>query len=577
MLPAPSIYREGEDMLARKEIKTDVLVIGGGDAGLFAAIHARKEGADVVLVDKAYAGKSGSSIMASGWMNVYNEEWNGDFNILMAGIKENGSSLADMKWAEIVMKESFGVYMECREYGCEFPASHEEMDVWYAKNMLISERRGGGHDSETANGGAPFSFIPLRHRGIPPHLRKEAERQGARIIDRLNVTELLKNEAGEICGCVGFGVESGIPHVIQAKVTIMAAGNAYYRPPGYHTSSVTGDADCMAYRAGAHIGGREFADHHFTIAKDPAWKGNGELYPAHAYYVNALGERVPCFGMDLGMTKEVHAGNGPCYWDWYAAEPDDTQALLNYSKKRGNPTETERVGLYPQDGAKIHMVGGHACGGTEEQSSGIWPVDYECRTELPRMFAAGDCLDARTWGAIKNGAPWGIMPAMVEGKIAGKAAAHDAASLDYPEIETAHVEELLEEMYAPLHRVGGFESRWIDQLLNNTMSPYYVYQIKAKDRLEAALVQVEFFRDVMVPKIKAHDYHELKMAHETKNMVLSAEMQLRSFLERDESRGRHFREDFPEEKPEWAKWILLSKEEGKMQVSTVDVPEEWKC
>lgn len=562
-------------MLRKKVIKTDVLIIGGGNAGLFAAIHARKNGAEVVLVDKAYAGKSGASIMASGWMNVYNEEWNGDFNILMAGIKENGSSLTDMGWAEICMRESYGVYKECREYGCIFPAPDEEMDTWYAKNMLVSERRGGGHDSETANGGAPFSFIPLRHRGIPPMLRKEAERQGARIIDRLNVTDLIKNDKGEICGIVGFHVESGVPHVVEAKTTIMAAGNAYYRPPGYHTSSVTGDAEGMAYRAGASIGGREFGDHHFTIAKHPAWKGNGELYPAHAYYENALGERVGVFGMDLGMTKEVHKGNGPCYWNWYEAEWDDTEALVNYSKKRGNPTETNRVGLYPRDGAKIHMVGGHAVGGTEEQSSGIWPVDYECRTELPRMFAAGDCLNARTWGAIKNGAPWGIMPAMVEGKIAGKAAASDAAKLDMPEVDEAYVDQLVEGMYGPLNRVGGFDSRWVDQLLNSCMSPYYVYQIKSEDRLKAALVQVEFFRDVMVPKLKAHDYHELKMAHETKNMVFAAEAQLRSCLMRNESRGRHFREDFPQENPEWAKWIRIRQQDGQMTLTTDAVPEEW--
>lgn len=565
-------------MVKTRRIKTDVLVIGGGDAGLFAAIYASEQDVDVVLVDKAYAGKSGASIMASGWFNLYDPDKH-DWNMLMAGINAMGDQLNDRNWSATVMKESLGVYQDLRRFGCQFPISEDEdPDVWYAQHMNVSERRGGGHDTETANGGAPFSFIPLQHRGIPPYLRKEADRrERIRIIDRMNVTELLKS-GDAVAGCIGFGVESGISYVIEAKVTIMCAGNNYFRPPGYHTSSVTGDADAMAYRAGAKISGKEFEDGHFTIAKDPQWKGNGELYPAFAHFVNAEGKRVPVYGMDLGMTKEVHAGRGPCYWDWDAAEWDDTQALLNYKKKRGNPVETERVGLWPQDGGEIPMVGGHAAGGCEEQMSGIWPKEgvYDGETDIPRLYAAGDCLYTRAWGALINGAPWGIMPACAEGKLAGRSAGALAKTLDYLPVDEDYIKDLNEAQFVPLNRVGGFDSRWVDQLLQGTMVPYYVCQIKHADRLKAALTQVEFFRDVMVPKLKAHDFHELKMAHETKNMVLNAEMILRSDLAREESRGRmHYREDFPEKDPNWTKWIQLYEKDGKMELGTVAVPEEW--
>ncbi len=384
-------------------MKSDVLIIGGGNAGLFAAINASEQGATVTLVDKAYAGKSGASIMASGWLNVYDPEINGEFEFLMAGINEIGSGLNDRNWSEILMRESKGVYRDLRDYGCVFPEDFPDgmnPDEWYAKNMHVSERRCGGHDSATANGGAPFSFIPLRHRGIPPYLRLEAEkRPGVVIVDHVDITDLIKCDDG-IAGAVGFSVESGIPYVFEAKATIMAGGNNYFKPFGFHTSSITGDADAMAYRAGAGISGKEFCDCHFAIAQDPQWKGNGELYPAHACFYDSEGNQVPVFGMDLGMTFAVHEGRGPCYWNWDVAEWDDTAALLNYSKKRGNPTETERVGLHPQNGGMIQMVGGHALGGSEEQMSGIWPVGYDCKTELNRLFAAGDCLYTRAWGAM---------------------------------------------------------------------------------------------------------------------------------------------------------------------------------
>ncbi len=83
------------------------------------------------------------------------------------------------------------------------------------------------------------------------------------------------------------------------------------------------------------------------------------------------------------------------------------------------------------------------------------------------------------------------------------------------------------------------------QLLQCTMMPYYVLYLKKEDRLRAALTYIEFMRDKLVPKILAKDRHELRLAHETANMVLNAEMILRASLFRTESRGLHYREDYP--------------------------------
>ncbi|MFC1892228.1 succinate dehydrogenase/fumarate reductase flavoprotein subunit, partial [Thermodesulfobacteriota bacterium] len=77
------------------------------------------------------------------------------------------------------------------------------------------------------------------------------------------------------------------------------------------------------------------------------------------------------------------------------------------------------------------------------------------------------------------------------------------------------------------------------------MMPYFISYIKKEDRLNAALTMIGFLRDHMVPKLYANDPHEQRLAIETKNMVLNAEMRLRSALFRTESRGNHFREDFP--------------------------------
>jgi succinate dehydrogenase/fumarate reductase flavoprotein subunit len=94
--------------------------------------------------------------------------------------------------------------------------------------------------------------------------------------------------------------------------------------------------------------------------------------------------------------------------------------------------------------------------------------------------------------------------------------------------------------------------------------------------LQAALTIVEFLRDHLVPKLIAKDNHELRLAHETKNMVLHAEMILRASLFRTESRGQHYREDYPRrDDPAWLVWVKLQEEEGRMKVSKEPIPRQW--
>ena len=95
--------------------------------------------------------------------------------------------------------------------------------------------------------------------------------------------------------------------------------------------------------------------------------------------------------------------------------------------------------------------------------------------------------------------------------------------------------------------------------------------------MRSALTTVEFLRDHVVPKLFARDDHELRLAHETANMVANAEMKLRASLFRTESRGTHHREDFPRRgDPDWLAWVRLKDEGGGMTPYTDPIPEEWR-
>ena len=113
-------------------------------------------------------------------------------------------------------------------------------------------------------------------------------------------------------------------------------------------------------------------------------------------------------------------------------------------------------------------------------------------------------------------------------------------------------------------------------MLLHTIVPYYVLIVQHGKRLQAALTMVEFFRDHYVPKLLAKDSHELRLAHETKNMVLNAEMMLRASLFRTESRVWHYREDYPRrDDPAWLAWVRLKEEQGKMKLWKEPTPKEW--
>lgn len=554
--------------MAENVVNTEVLVIGGGFAGLFAAINARQQGCEVTLVDKGYAGKSGSSIAASGSWLVFNPEWGHDFDIASDFVDKRSEYLNNRDWSRTVVKESWATYRDLVDWGVEFPVADDKIKDYWLKSLT------GEHGAQVQ--AQSLGAIPLRHRKAPPAMRKQAVKLGVKIMDRIVITDLLKQD-GRIVGAIGFPTDSYETYVFKAGATVMAGGNNCFRSPGFHTSMMTGDADGMAYRAGAVITGKEFPDAHFNLANYPAWKSNAELYAAYMYFTNAEGRPVDVMvGFDLGMEFTVHAGDGPVIWDLSAATPDDIQAMREYIKKRANPVEVERIGLDYTGGGKYPLIGGSSAGIASQQTAGIWITDGQCATGLPGLFAAGDCCGTRACGAAHTGPGWGVTGAAVTGKLAGAGAAAYARRSPAPEIDGAEVGRLEKLIYAPTERRGGFSPQWVTQLLQNAMMPYFILFIKHEERLKAALTTVEFLRDHLVPRMTAADAHELRLAHETKNMVLNAEMILRSSLYRTESRGLHYREDYPRrDDPEWLAWIKLKDEQGEMTVSKEPIPREW--
>jgi succinate dehydrogenase/fumarate reductase flavoprotein subunit len=533
-------------MSTEKLIETDVLVIGGGIAGCFAAIKAREKGLNVTIVDKAYAGKSGASISApAGWL-AYNPEWGIEFDSIIHALDVDGEYINHREWCDIIVRESYDIYRDLVSWGVKFP-----IDVAKVAALM-----------------PPYPNVPQGFRRIPPILRKQAEKSGTAIMDRITVTELLQQDGKNIVGAIGFSIDTGDFYIFKSRATALCGGSNSFKPPGFPIHMLTGDAEAMAYRAGAEITGKEFnCTTHATRAEYPAAlfavKHIGPP-PFVGIMKDGLGNEVPKRASEPDMRLEflAHAGLTPI-----TARVDDPWVLGHIKHVFGD---------FAQELGDVQLAGGTAAGYQNVGTGGVWVINTKCSTSLPGLFAAGDCGGTRHNGAFIVNVGNGTGPSAVTGRRAGEGAAEYASQVKKLKINEKYIASRKNLVYAPMERKAGYSPRWVTQLLQNTMIPYFVSYVKHGERLQAALTTVEFLRDHLVPRMYAKDPHELKLVHETGNMVLAAEMILRASLFRTESRGAHYREDYPRrDDPAWLAWTKLKEVKGRMKVSKVAVPKKW--
>jgi len=547
-------------MIEQHLLDADVLVIGGGMAGLFAAIKAREQGLDVVLADKGYAGKSGSTPYAF-WMSVFNPEWGHDLGIWTDYVSSVGEYLNRRTWTEAVFQDSYARYLDLVSWGVEFI------------------REGDGTLSRFRFPGIATESLQVKKRAFGEVLRKQALKVGIKIVDQVMITDLMQKD-GHIAGAVGIANESDGLHVFQAKAVVLCTGGSAFKPDGWPVASLTGDGDAMAYRAGAVISGKEFNEPKSTMANYPAatmgitlWRAEAMGVPLGDHSppqvntvkcVNAHGKEI--LGIPganyLELEFEAHAGRAPVY-----------QSMGPEGEKQGDrppgPESAHHEGLSPR-------LGGAASGMSVHTAEGLWPIDTQGATTLPGLYAAGDSCSTMQVGAVYPGVGYALCGAAVSGARAGEAAAAYAAKADRLAVDREQIARLCASVYAPLERKGGFGPGWVTQVLRNATIPYYVLYVKHEERMRATLTLVEFMRDHLVPKLVARDAHELRLAIEAKNMILNAEMKLRASIYRQESRGTHYREDYASRSdPDWLAWVTLRDEGGAMALSKEPIPEEW--
>ncbi|MDR1572619.1 MAG: FAD-binding protein [Clostridiales Family XIII bacterium] len=550
-------------------LTTDVLVVGGGMAGIPAAIAARESGAEVLIVDKAYTGLAGQSPRGG----------NG-----IVALKKG----ADLdKYCEYISTQ-VGRYLNdqkaLRNYAEHVYPTIEKLDEWGVELTKHEDGSFGYFDLPVG----PWWMMGI-NLYCADNMRKTAEKKGVRLQNHVNITDLLK-ENGRVVGAVGFDIISGDFCIFRAKTVILACGANNFRATRMFTNS--GEGNSLAFNAGAQVRNAEFVFLEVAAAK------TGEtLHGAQMFVFNQDGENVwdkyvdwpaqdVCAEMILGMAREYREGRGPLYIDLSKLSEamkvvaGDIHNPIVGGLRRQFPDKISWVtrleerekevfgGLGDKPEAKFALHG----------NAGFVRVDQNFRTTVPGLYSVG--LDTGNGSAIfgsapqpagRRGGPFMYCP--TTGRIGGMSAAEESKGMDVVDATADQVEALREHAYASLGHSGKIGPREMFDRIQAAALPLEFFIIRSGKNLNKAIGALEDMRQEIRSDLTAKDYHELKLCHEAETMALCTEIVLKAALTHTESRDFHYREDYPkQDNKSWLKWVIAEKSGDGIGIATEDVP-----
>ena len=505
----------------------DVLVIGGGTAGVMAALTAAEEGADVILLEKAHVRHSGA--LAMGMDGVNNAVIPGKAvpEDYVAEITRANDGIVDQRTIMQTATRGYSMVKRLERYGVKF-----EKDE-YGDYAVRRVHRSGSY------------VLPMPEgkdikKSLYRELRKKNNRARIRIENRFMPVRVLVGTDGRACGAAAFNTRSGEFVVVGAKSVILATGPcgrlglpaSGYLYGTYENPTNAGDGYSMAYHAGAELSGIECFQIN-PLIKD--YNGPACAYVANpfgGYQVNADGERFVDSDYWSGqmikeVTSEIESAKGPIYLK-VSHLPEETvselESILHTTERptrgtfhanRGHDYRTHDIEMHVSE---IGLCSGHSASGVA--------VDDHGRTTVPGLYAAGDlaCVPHNY-----------MIGAFVYGELTGRDAALSRTEVSAPGVlPDEQIREAHELIYRPLRNPHGPPQPQVEYKLRRFVNDY-VAPPKTSNKLAIAVETFERMRHE-IAEMGGRTPHELMRCAEVTFIRDCAEMAARSSLTRQESR-----------------------------------------
>ncbi|WP_292887736.1 fumarate reductase (CoM/CoB) subunit TfrA [Methanobrevibacter sp. UBA212] len=536
-----------------KTISTDVLIIGSGGAGSRAAIEVDDAGIKAIIVSKGLSFRSGCTGMAEGGYNAVfktvdkDDSIDAHFNDTLKG----GSYLNDKKLVEILVSESPKRLVDLENYGALFDRQ---------KSGEIDQRPFGGQ-----------SFRRTCYQGdrtgaeLLNALKEEIIRRDIECIDEVMITSLV-TDGNQVIGATGLNLKDSSLIYFKAKATILASGGAgQLYPVTSNTFQKNGDGYAISYRAGANLVDMEQVQFHPTGMVAPESKKGVLVTEAvraeGGKLINSEGERFMSKyapeKMELAtrdvvarsIYQEIIEGrgteNGGVYLDISHLDDDYIDEKLETMV-----LQFENVGVDIKHGPiEVAPTAHHFMGGLK--------INTDASSSLDNLFGAGEVCGG-VHGANRLGGN-ALADTQVFGKIAGVSASKAAKESELK----SNNEMVLEEAsrIEGLIKKGSIKPKEFKNRIKNLMWEKVAIVREEKTLNEALGELLEMQKELVNLDVSDKKQYntDLVTALEVINMVEICILTVKSAIIRRESRGAHFRSDFPETNDEWKKSIIINK------------------
>lgn len=547
----------------------DALVIGAGGAGLSAAIQLAGEDASIACVTKLFPTRSHTGAaqggVAASLGNVEEDHWEWHLFDTIKG----GDYLVDQDAAEILVKDAVDAIYSLEHMGLPFSRTPEGK---------IAQRRFGGHTRKFGEGPVRRACYAADRTGhmILSTLYQNSVKHQVQFFDEYHVLDLIFTDDGVCNGVVCYELKTGELHTIQAKAVILATGGAgrVFKITSNAMAS-TGDGMGVAFRAGIPLMDLEFLQFHPTglhrlgILVSEAARGEGGIVrnktgePFAARYAPTMKDLAPRDMMSRFIHQEIREGRGF----------DDEYVLLDLThlspeviaERLPDISDFARVylGVEPtEEGIPIQPTAHFTMGGIPTNNDGQVIRDAQ-GTVVPGLYAAGECACVSVHGANRLGTN-SLLELVVFGRRAGNQAARDLPQLEYKELPTGLDEAAKARIAGMKERTGGARVADIKSAMQETMTKNMSVS-REENGMRETLARVkelqQEYKTVSVED-KGEIYNiDLMEALELEHMLTIAEVMTQGAIDRQESRGAHYREDFTtRDDTNWLKHTMAFRE-----------------
>lgn len=524
------VVRENSDELA---LTTDVLILGGGPAATWAAISAREQGASVVLVDKGYCGSSGVAATAGvgHWVAAPGSEAR---HRVMSAKERTGQHLSDRFWVDAVLDTTWERMHDLRAWGWE--RRSRAKDKAHQPSLVL--------DASELKGQDPGPFPPPFFRGQSPDylrfLRGRVVKTGALILDHSPAVELLVDEAsGTVAGARGYQRQKGRSFSIRAKAVVLATGGTTWKSKSLGADVNTGDGYLMAAELGATFSSMEFSNFQGMVPFGTSMDKNGFFIQASYWdhrgnpisYQDLHESRIPLLARSMEGTVTAQ---------FTQFKPE------NYEGVRKNMPNffmvADKLGIDPfREPFPMDWV--HE--GTVRGTGGVHLRDTSCSAALPGLYVAGDVAARdRISGAGTGAGGPNLAWAVASGTWSGTNAARFVSGIP----DAQHQRAVIGAGVQGTQRTKGHRAadwRHLTRAVQNETLPLEKSVFRSDASLRRIIQNLDDLWDRIRESSPTSAGEEFR-TREAAAMVATARLANASALERRETRGMHYRTDYPD-------------------------------